>query len=95
MYFLFFGSLNQQKTPSAADIKTVSYTHLDVYKRQSVFCSQNLGAGQSDRIKKGLRCGITAVSYTHLDVYKRQEGYIASFEITPASTDDREGLRCV
>ena len=25
----------------------------------SVFCSQNLGAGQSDRIKKGLRCGIT------------------------------------
>lgn len=24
----------------------------------SVFCSQNLGAGQSDRIKKGLRCGI-------------------------------------
>lgn len=25
----------------------------------SVFCSQNLGAGQTDRIKKGLRCGIT------------------------------------
>ena len=37
---------------------TVSYTHLDVYKRQDII----LELGGEPR----------AVSYTHLDVYKRQ-----------------------
>ena len=62
--------------------KTVSYTHLDVYKRQN--------AGSVVRAIKRLKCkergdsvveldnfkstlqGYKAVSYTHLDVYKRQ-----------------------
>ena len=50
---------------------SVSYTHLDVYKRQSSLTE----------IKKHIflrceldspPCCVTAVSYTHLDVYKRQ-----------------------
>ena len=41
----------------------VSYTHLDVYKRQyfDLF---------PQTFQRGIR---TSVSYTHLDVYKRQE----------------------
>ena len=56
----------------------VSYTHLDVYKRQVL-----LRPGKAfiifrrpllAEIQKidGLVDGIDAVSYTHLDVYKRQ-----------------------
>ena len=43
------------------DVGAVSYTHLDVYKRQ-------VGA-KPRRPRHGKR----PVSYTHLDVYKRQE----------------------
>ena len=57
---------------------SVSYTHLDVYKRQvpsiSVNCRRiNLvdGVGPTIQIAEGY----TAVSYTHLDVYKRQSVY--------------------
>ena len=46
-------------------IQPVSYTHLDVYKRQSMSCERSAGLL---REWKPLR----AVSYTHLDVYKRQ-----------------------
>ena len=48
--------------------EAVSYTHLDVYKRQSLHSA-----------KKEMKQSITLtiiiipVSYTHLDVYKRQE----------------------
>ena len=56
----------------------VSYTHLDVYKRQRL-----LGADGGERmvpsseLKKGdvvmvSAGGVIPVSYTHLDVYKRQ-----------------------
>ena len=56
----------------------VSYTHLDVYKRQAR--SMVMKYGMSDKL--GLICygddddevfiGRDPVSYTHLDVYKRQ-----------------------
>ena len=49
-------------------ILTVSYTHLDVYKRQGCF-SLFPAIRFLDR---NCRCGIP-VSYTHLDVYKRQQ----------------------
>ena len=61
-------------------VMPVSYTHLDVYKRQGyglikVFVFdphtveyQNAGIGGS-----GLTDVLPPVSYTHLDVYKRQE----------------------
>ena len=44
---------------------SVSYTHLDVYKRQLL---NNAGEIRGSRI-----FGPVAVSYTHLDVYKRQD----------------------
>ena len=44
----------------------VSYTHLDVYKRQGMSCN---GLPRSGKGPAAVR---TAVSYTHLDVYKRQ-----------------------
>ena len=63
---------------------TVSYTHLDVYKRQGmqIAFAFFLGILQGyapatdltvlrDRIA-GILLGNIAVSYTHLDVYKRQ-----------------------
>ena len=40
-------------------VKPVSYTHLDVYKRQVYVVFIAVGY-------------VVAVSYTHLDVYKRQ-----------------------
>ena len=56
---------------------TVSYTHLDVYKRQ---IQANMNKAHRDRIAfiricsgkfaKGME--VEPVSYTHLDVYKRQ-----------------------
>ena len=62
-------SLSQRKSiaegalePTRAD--TVSYTHLDVYKRQH----HALDPG-APNVRPG---GAHPVSYTHLDVYKRQ-----------------------
>ena len=55
----------------------VSYTHLDVYKRQ-VLGNVNRGSEkQGDRRReavdrKGKARSKISVSYTHLDVYKRQ-----------------------
>ena len=53
----------------------VSYTHLDVYKRQVI---RQFGENTRAVYAKVLismeetRSGFTPVSYTHLDVYKRQ-----------------------
>ena len=60
---------------------TVSYTHLDVYKRQAVKEACGLGLkeakdlvdGAPSVVKEGLaKDEAESVSYTHLDVYKRQ-----------------------
>ena len=48
--------------------KPVSYTHLDVYKRQGHTMTDTLDALQSSREMRSAK----PVSYTHLDVYKRQ-----------------------
>ena len=60
----------------------VSYTHLDVYKRQDqgvqTIYGGNAGLDKLLRIASGCRVHRqavdihTPVSYTHLDVYKRQ-----------------------
>ena len=55
-------------------IEPVSYTHLDVYKRQGEDQSRGIQASLVRR-QQGTRdqdVDIGAVSYTHLDVYKRQ-----------------------
>ena len=59
----------------------VSYTHLDVYKRQIPFCKE-LYIERDDfmieppkkyfRLFPGNEVRLMPVSYTHLDVYKRQ-----------------------
>ena len=69
-----------------ASVAAVSYTHLDVYKRQDMSRSEALlacavragfdgtallDAAEGASVK--LRYEETPVSYTHLDVYKRQE----------------------
>ena len=50
----------------------VSYTHLDVYKRQAIFCMNDLMAGGCYDWADESGIKIPPVSYTHLDVYKRQ-----------------------
>ena len=55
-------------------MRTVSYTHLDVYKRQDYgipvpdYVEENV----STKVVKIIQSYTGAVSYTHLDVYKRQ-----------------------
>ena len=58
----------------------VSYTHLDVYKRQA-WCAGCRSKRQGRWALKGKekvfkRRGYRPVSYTHLDVYKRQVLYM-------------------
>ena len=61
--------------------EAVSYTHLDVYKRQALYSVMSV-AEQSvialwhallDDEDEWEKNGGWSVSYTHLDVYKRQE----------------------
>ena len=50
----------------------VSYTHLDVYKRQLQKCCHSTLCVEVSCCYRFLLSNLTAVSYTHLDVYKRQ-----------------------
>ena len=62
----------------AGDIEAVSYTHLDVYKRQALGVEGWIA--DDEIVLLGYACGDVVpavdercpVSYTHLDVYKRQ-----------------------
>ena len=62
--------------PSVPAAAAVSYTHLDVYKRQAIRCSiaeppyMPTEAGPASSPARRQWTG--SVSYTHLDVYKRQ-----------------------
>ena len=55
-----------------ARLETVSYTHLDVYKRQvyELVAGRMLETFSGACVKENTF--LTPVSYTHLDVYKRQ-----------------------
>ena len=66
-----------------SDFEAVSYTHLDVYKRQTrYFAEQGILFHGKELIRPTLaqmlrnpvyvQADLDAVSYTHLDVYKRQ-----------------------
>ena len=72
--------------PTMTDLtEPVSYTHLDVYKRQVHHLTRSLAAEwhrygiRVNAVAPGyvatdlLEQALEAVSYTHLDVYKRQE----------------------
>ena len=54
----------------------VSYTHLDVYKRQDISCSVGVTFVETPRVI----FDEISVSYTHLDVYKRQAYLLAKFK---------------
>ena len=70
----------RRRIKSVKNIQPVSYTHLDVYKRQGglaiYFAFMVAALFTVDLTKEvvGLLTGATVipVSYTHLDVYKRQ-----------------------
>ena len=67
---------------SAHELDPVSYTHLDVYKRQGLELATRRVIRKEEPPVVANACpawtvaavksGITPVSYTHLDVYKRQ-----------------------
>ena len=62
--------LGVSRTTVICDAEAVSYTHLDVYKRQS---SDSTFVSRSRRsIRRSSGPSPNSVSYTHLDVYKRQ-----------------------
>ena len=52
--------------------KPVSYTHLDVYKRQHYEGGIDIRPVIALTFAGLCFCYVTTVSYTHLDVYKRQ-----------------------
>ena len=78
----------EEENPMVQWLKAVSYTHLDVYKRQGrecffsdfriyrqcgfAICIPESWRKQTPAYQKRLSRCISAVSYTHLDVYKRQ-----------------------
>ena len=74
MTALYFHCLNHDPAnPEWAErdvLMPVSYTHLDVYKRQAV--GPGRAAGAATHPLGVMRQLSNAVSYTHLDVYKRQ-----------------------
>ena len=72
-------SHQQAIAQSETFLKPVSYTHLDVYKRQVLLASVSACAARAagSSSAKGVSArpahrAMWAVSYTHLDVYKRQ-----------------------
>ena len=75
----FFPVLNDPVPAGIACIATVSYTHLDVYKRQELSLEghseeQNYRHHRTilNQFSVRILSCQTPVSYTHLDVYKRQ-----------------------
>ena len=78
-------------------IRAVSYTHLDVYKRQIVarfeFTRTLFPAFQIDFIQAHRnRDTVFPVSYTHLDVYKRQYSYQLRVPVREAECRGSEGV---
>ena len=65
LFLLFMGT----RLPWLSDYGPVSYSHLDVYKRQLLVWVIFRSSQRFDLLKKHLHI---SVSYTHLDVYKRQ-----------------------
>ena len=60
----------------ASALPPVSYTHLDVYKRQPAHRKGYIPAGSFHSLKSSPVAAGIPVSYTHLDVYKRQAGIL-------------------
>ena len=63
----------QQSESAGSSYNPVSYTHLDVYKRQEDRIRS--AAAHILHAQMELETVVDPVSYTHLDVYKRQGKY--------------------
>ena len=82
---------------------TVSYTHLDVYKRQLYALLRHFPIRWNFCLQRTITvfiCKPTPVSYTHLDVYKRQSSARAICSLhavwfTPVSTARRTATSSV
>ena len=74
--YMPYGSYEEAVTVKAVPYFPVSYTHLDVYKRQDIVHVLRPGHRIHHDLSfpgsKGTAGTAGAVSYTHLDVYKRQ-----------------------
>ena len=78
----------KRRCAQASRLQPVSYTHLDVYKRQGITFATGTPISNSMtelyvmqrylQNRKLQNMGLGPVSYTHLDVYKRQEKYTVS-----------------
>ena len=75
---------------TAVSTEAVSYTHLDVYKRQSLkrpLYRQGQEFSFFDTKLSQQGTTLNAVSYTHLDVYKRQEDLIQQHPAKESAKD--------
>ncbi|QCD99241.1 LRR receptor-like serine/threonine-protein kinase FLS2 [Vigna unguiculata] len=68
----------EDKSHCLTGVSAVSYTHLEVYKRQLLNFKQGVSAVSYTHLEVykrqllNFKQGVSAVSYTHLEVYKRQ-----------------------
>ena len=74
MTTLAAGCKSKDQNNSSSGISAGSYTHLDVYKRQSQWGPLAMETAPIKAFRP-LREIPISVSYTHLDVYKRQGVY--------------------
>ena len=70
----------------------VSYTHLDVYKRQAHLIRKGMYfvIRMKEISSNGILSAYDSVSYTHLDVYKRQDMTVentSASQIAPVRQD--------
>ena len=71
------------------ELDPVSYTHLDVYKRQ-VLAQRGRRFGERQSLDE---TALVAVSYTHLDVYKRQILHLIELQDLQTAKDVRHFQR--
>ena len=89
--------------------RPVSYTHLDVYKRQTASCSFGFQKLARRLVSVGVPAVLVvassvssvlvqhvhvSVSYTHLDVYKRQPRGLSDTDPTLGPSGRQERLNC-
>ncbi len=86
--------LQQQKTTCLSCSRSVSYTHLDVYKRQAYSVVPDIAVHQVLTARFKIPDAPDPVSYTHLDVYKRQSQHrLADPDIPERIVDTKYGGR--
>ena len=78
--------------PLAKKHGAVSYTHLDVYKRQSLWCRSSWTDSAGNRSRKRNRCSRNSIMFVTEQNTKPQS--VPSFPISPGQTGERAKCRC-